>query len=238
MFKQTLLFTFLVCIFIGCASTEVSESADVNQAKIYQNYYVNINMEDNDSYVDAVFRFGGSTGTTLNLSDPSHVTVNGEKMSGEDRFLQGQVYGASGVYAENNRYEFTFTDVDGNVYTNAIAVEPIEFKDLPDSFDRNLGIEIAWNGAPLGKHETVTVHLNANDGEYSSASASTSLKGATSVTISPKKLHQFPSGLCNVQLVRTISSKLDEGTDEGGKIRGEYESVILPLTIEGEVIAQ
>lgn len=206
--------------FTGCGSTEVANSADVNQDKIYQRYTVNIDAEYGTSQATAQLRFGGSLGTTLMLTEPSQVTCNGAKMSGETAFLQGFVYSMN-VDASLGDYEFVFTNTEETSYTNAIHIEAISLANVPAEVNASAGWEVTWNGAPVGNNETVTIHLS---GEGFTCSESTSIQGATSIMFNSNEYPNMKGGNYEIYLERWVETSCAEAADEGGAISATYSS--------------
>lgn len=216
-------------IFINCKSTEVADSADVNQDKIYQSYNVTYNEEENTITTKAVFRFGGTNGTTLILSDPSNIIINGEEMKGGEEFLQGYLYRENNFKKKYTEFEFIFTDTENKKYKNSLKIELIEFVDLPDTIRKSQTNIIAWKGAPIQSNETVMLLIKT--GETSDITISSDIKGANSISIDTASISNLSTGLANIQIVRKISKVLSESGDIGGVISGNYYSIVKPIYV-------
>lgn len=63
------------------ASCKRESSGDVNQKRIFTQYELFYNENEDITYARAWFRFGHETGTLLELSSPSIVTFEGDKLS-------------------------------------------------------------------------------------------------------------------------------------------------------------
>jgi len=219
--------TFLSCIlialatFTNCASTEVADSSDVNQKKIYQAYDVSLSENGLGAQADAQFRFGGELGTTLTLSAPAQVALNGNPMNGEERFLQGFVY-RTPLHNADRDFTFEYTNADGDLFTNGLTLEPIRLENLPAEISCADGVTIPWEGAPVGSNETVTV--NITDSDHNVVTRSSSAVGATSISFDQQALMRLYNGSATIDVTRQFSKGLDMGVDEGGHINGTYSS--------------
>lgn len=223
-----------IALLYGCGSTEVANSADVNQNKIHQWYSVDIDADFGSAKAESQFRFGGSLGTTLDLSDPSGVTCNGNNMNGEAAFLRGHVYSIK-VDASTTDFTFEYVNNDEESFTNSVHLEPISLDLVPASINAQEGGEITWAGAAVSDNETVTLHLT-ND--QSSTSFSTSTMGATSVAITPEFMKDFKGGVTSVYLVRYVNKACDESADEGGTISATYTSSKQSVEVVNNAVIQ
>lgn len=124
--KKILLFLPALVLLGACASNETADSSGVKQSEIYQDYSINWNSEVQEWDAYATFRFGGENGTTLRLSEPSNVTINGEKMNEGKMLFGGATYRMSGKTWPKTA-AFQFTDTDGKVYSNSLTFNPIDF---------------------------------------------------------------------------------------------------------------
>ncbi|HNQ68010.1 MAG TPA: hypothetical protein PKN32_06520 [Bacteroidales bacterium] len=221
MISSTAYFTF------SCASSEIADSKDVNQAKIYQSYTVHFDAESPDSYnVTAQFRFGGNKGTTLRLSAPSKVTVNDSEMEEKsDSF--------SGCYYQTNlkglgEFNFKFIDTENKEFLNSVILNPVTAK-VVELIDADIKNSIYWEGLPLAAHETVCLTICDNEGNC--ATGTTDIVGADYVVISPSDMDNLVSGKGNYYLTRTYSNSIKNAADEGGNIYTDYKSVAVPVKI-------
>ena len=213
----------MVFLLLACPSTEVGDSEDVNQEEIWQKYRAHYDAESNTLDVYAHFRFAGSKGTTLELTEPSKVLWNDKELSGDIGLFSGQYYEFSDNFfvAENI---FEFTDVDEKVYTNVINLGYIELDDI-DTIDANQDLAITFRGEAIGKNEWATLEIW--DSEYNGASDVNDVDGSAEFIISSEELKAMYNGVVNLQIVREYSSDLQEGGNPGGSLYGEYRSLII-----------
>lgn len=215
-------------VYLGsCASSEIANSEDVNQKKIHQLYSVYFDANNGDNYlVESQFRFGGNKGTTLRLSDPSSVTVNGEEMDEESNVLRGCFYESS--LSGKNKFEFVFKDTEEKEYKNSCEVWSAELKPFKEIYTEN-SLQIKWIGSDLKNNETITVTIK--DGESNIATASTNVLGATYLIINPSDMGNILEGNAEAFFTRTYSSDLAEAADDGGTIYTEYISKKISIDI-------
>ena len=67
-----------VLILSACAR---EESVNVNQDSIFVEYRLVYDGNQDKTFARATFRFGGATGTLLELSDPATITFDGEVLT-------------------------------------------------------------------------------------------------------------------------------------------------------------
>ncbi|MBI1779887.1 MAG: hypothetical protein HYR66_00695 [Sphingobacteriales bacterium] len=76
----------------SCTSSEIGDSKDVAQDKIYQSYNISYSENDEKLSATAVFRFAGSNGTTLVLNDPGKVELDDELIKVDSSKFRGAYY--------------------------------------------------------------------------------------------------------------------------------------------------
>src|SRR6476620_1924734 len=84
-----------VLLLSACASTDSSNSDNVKQTEVWQNYWVEYDDASNALTSGCTFRFGGSTGTTLLLTKPANVTFDGQEMTSSSGVLIKGVIGGT-----------------------------------------------------------------------------------------------------------------------------------------------
>ncbi len=220
----TLIILFLAASLIeGCSSTEVAESKDVNQSQIYQKYSVNLNESTGDVKATAVFRFGGSRGTTLILSPPATVRVNGNEMSGRETLLSGYVYSFNSFKSNTTDIQFDYTDCDNNKFSNSITISPVAGIVCTDTLDASQQIVISWEGEPIRSGEKISCRIKDISGNKISVQSTT--EGSREIRIPPEKLQPLVNGTVNIRLTRSQRINLKELNPIGGEIRGTVTSV-------------
>ncbi len=205
-------------VFSSCASSEIADSGDVNQAKIHQQYSVSYDANNNGSYkIEAQFRFGGNKGTTLRLTEPSKVFVNGIEMNEESNVLQGCFYTLK--INEGNTFNFKFIDTDEKEFSNKCKVLKAEPKPITN-INTSIDYKIKWIGMPLTNNETIICIIEDNDGN--SVSSNSDIIGSDYIQINSEDLTNLIEGSGELYLKRTSTIDAKETGDEGGKIYTEY----------------
>jgi hypothetical protein len=225
-----ILFAIAVILFSSCASSDTANSDTVKQTEIYQSYTITYDAGDMELSATAFFRFGGSTGTTLNLVKPSSVTFNGTDMAMGKNIFSGTFYEINQQIQPAKSYTFVFTDTDKKTYTNTSSIEELTVSDYPASINKANGFKVSWTGTPIQQDEKVYVSLEGKD--FMNCSASTNIVGANSVEISPDLLKDLKPGDANIVLKREKSGSLKEATHLGGNITITYVAKKVSTKIE------
>jgi hypothetical protein len=216
--------------FSGCASTQTSPSADVDQTQIYQSYTVS-GSAAGTSTITAQFRFGGSLGTTLALTSPSQVTYNAALMAPVDTPFTGTYYSTEGAAAGSS--QFVFTDTSGKTYANTISLPSVGFASPPATLSRSTyQTLISFTGGALGPGESVELDIapsqNANDASYS---ATVSDLGATSILVQGSSLANLYAGTHSMTLTRRSAPPLSQLAAIGGDATASYTCAAVTVDI-------
>ena len=235
---QKYLPVFLVFLFgvLGCASTETIESTKVSATEIYQSYVIQGNK--NSTSVNATFRVGGATGSTVDLDAPARIEHNGKEMTeSSPGFLKGTAYNDSSSQFIAN-HKFKFIDASGKVWENEISFDVLEITSQNLSFSKANGGTFTLS-RPLGKDETVEVSLtseknppppsnNGNSGNktselnYGISLHPTFDQAGTTAKIEASALKNFVDGKAYLQ-VTVRKSKATSQSAKGGSLDFTYE---------------
>lgn len=236
---QKYLPVFLVFLFgvLGCASTDTVESTKVSPSEIYQSYV--INGTKNSTSVNATFRVGGSTGSTVDLDAPAKVEHNGKEMNeSKPGFFKGTDYNDS-VNQFVSNHKFKFTDAAGKVWENEISLEGLEITSQNVSVSKINGGTITLS-RPVGKDEKAEFSLVSDktpppsSGNTNSANKkpelnySTSLQvnfdqAGTTAKIDSSSLKNFVDGKATL-MVTVHKNKSTQQAAKGGSMDFNYES--------------
>lgn len=203
---------------MGLSSCDVEDSADVNQDRIYTVYEVFYNSNTDKTWVIARFRFGGLTGTLLELNEPASVSFNGDELPYNPVFL--------GHYKEFagrlNSGEFRYTNVDGAIFTNSVASgETIAFPEGLETISKSNAFNLEWEGASLGEDEVVGLFVGSWTWGQDAAFVQTN-EGTTSLVLGTNQLNNLPDGQSTLFMDRSIIKTVTQGTSEGGIVRNVY----------------
>ncbi|MFC2111212.1 hypothetical protein ACFLQ5_02035 [Bacteroidota bacterium] len=213
--KLTLILGIGIILFCSCAK---EESENVKQDSIYTIYELFYNLNTDKTTAQATFRFGGATGTLLDLNAPAISTFNG------DELLYNSVSGVhkkeyAGIIKSGT---FIYTDLDNNTFTNTTpTMDSISFP-LIDTISSGSAFTFQWVGNPVGTKETITLTIDGiQQGNFEVFSKI--LVGATEIILPVNKLQNLGIGNASCTLTRAFNKyTVDQGTSKGGRMAVRY----------------
>ena len=113
-------------ILVSCGSLETTDDTEINEDSIYGSYSASFDAGEQEVKRYVQFRFDGSTGNTIRLTEPAQITVDGEVMEvfdGEDAWinLNGTFYRKNAApETPKATYSFEWTRQDGSKHTNVV----------------------------------------------------------------------------------------------------------------------
>jgi hypothetical protein len=223
--KKILLFLFFGTI-LACAK---EDSADVNQDKIYCDYEVFYNQNEDKTHAIAQFRFGGPTGTLLELTDSTdaYVKFNGTKMP------YNIWYNAHHVEFAGQLVDgvFEYRNTNGDFYINNIpAPVNIAFESGFDTIRKSIAETLTWEGSELIEDEYVGVFVGSwtygQDAAFFTAD-----NGATGIVMGVTQKAELALGESTVYMDRSLTKDIIEGPSEGGKIRYKFRCTNASITV-------
>ncbi len=225
--KKLLVLLVISLVFVGCRSSE--DSNDVNQDKIYTDYELFYNANDDVTHAIARFRFGNPLGTILQLKESSgaSVTYNGDTLAysslwgGHHKQYAGSL--TSGT--------FIYTNTEGTVYTNNVPLGssiafPADFTEI----DKSAAQSLVWVGVPLAANDQVGVFVGTwtwgDDALFW-----TDADNDTYVVMGVNQMKNLALGSATVYMDRWNGVDVSEGTSEGGRIRYKYRANNAQVTV-------
>ena len=216
--KRITLFLAVLTLAITSCKKEISKNVD--QTKIWTYYELYYNEVENKTYATATFRFSNENGTKLLLSDPSTVTVDGANME----WNEDKAYYRNEFSGLKSTASFTWVDLDGNSYTNAIELRDIAFQNPTNDLHFADSITIfMWAGLALDSFESVSLSIDGV-GETDRRIFSVDTVGATTITFDSLALSQIDSGMVSMILNKRYSPNLTEQTERGGLLVGRFQT--------------
>lgn len=211
----TAIFSLVTLSFYNCTSNEIANSKDVNQDKIYQYYDVSHSEGDAGASVTCTFRFGGSNGTTLVLSSPSNIKLDGAEVKVDSNGMAGAFYKVQ--IPDQKMYgthEFSFNNTENKVYTNQFTIDSFSYVNVPKETNRNQVLVIQFNCRDLGASDYIVLNTLNTDSSFSLSSVG-NLK---MITISEKELMRQKGNELNLEAVLYREENLKNAASEGGEL--------------------
>ena len=214
-FQKTSLLLAIVLLFTACLR---EESVNVNQDSIYAEYRLVYEADKDKTFARATFRFGGATGTLLQLSDPAEVLIDQEPMTWKPALAY---YERESAGAQTSG-TFAYTDLDANTFTNAVTLaKPIAFPAGLDTIAQGAAFTLTWEGDPIQAGELVTVTINGiNEGD--AKIFTTDNIGANEIILAADKLNGLGVGKGTIYMERFQGQLLQEGTSKSGAVWSRY----------------
>jgi hypothetical protein len=208
-------------------SCDKENSDDVNQDKIYTDYELFYNKNDDKTIVVARFRFGGPTGTILELVNGAKVEFNGDELT-YNGWYAGHVKEYAGLVSSGS---FEYTDVDGSIFVNATpALDTAGFQNGFDTIVKSQANTLTWNGNALAADETVGVFV----GSWTWGQDALFFQdqdGATNIIMGVNQMSGLALGTSTVYKERTNAINVSSGTSEGGRIRSKYRATNVTVQV-------
>lgn len=241
MTKYTLswLVNVLLLLLSGCVSNETVDDTDINPDVIWGRYAAHYSEESSQLSLHAVFRVGGSTGTSIRLTGDAQVTVDGERLDefdGDEALINiiGTYYGLNrNNVSPEDRYTFVWTRSDGEQFTqivNQVGGLQVVSPAAGEQIGNTQSLTVKLDGS-LGAGERGEVTLSSETGVISAE-----ISGDTAVFPASDFAFLEPG---NVQLqVRTEQSEATTTghPEEGGERLSSFTSspIALSLTQDNE----
>lgn len=209
----------LATVLFACNSNEIGESKDVNQDKIYMDYNISYAEGDNQVTLNFQYRFAGPAGTTLVLSNPSQVKLDGEVLKADSSKYGGAFYTVNKPYNTFlGKHSIQFIDVNGKSFENSFEFSPFTLVDLPATADRNKDLIVSYNINGLNKEDDIELNSVETDSTFHYHQPGS----GNSATIPSSDLKRQKGG--DVSFEATIYRKLTlaQTTSEGGKMNMTY----------------
>ncbi len=210
---------FAVCLLLAACAKE--NSSDVNQNKIYSDYEVFYDRNTDKSWVVARFRFGGATGTLLELDSGANVKFNNEVLPYNAIFF-GHFKEFAGRITSGT---FVYTNQNNQTFTNTIPLcDTIAFAADFDTIVKSIANTFTWAGSHLSSNQYVGLFV----GSWTWGQDALYLQdgdGATNLVMGTGQLSGVPVGPAVCYMDRSTDVIVAEGTPEGGRIRSKYRAL-------------
>lgn len=221
--------SILPIAFIGCTSSEIGESKDVAQDKIYQQYNISYTQANANAEVYSQFRFAGEKGTTLVLSSPSKVELDGTPIKVDSSDYSGAFYKTDQpIGSFYGKHQLAFTDINNRKYVNDFTFDQFKLVNVPVNANKSQPLIIHYETAPLSGDDYIKISTSNTDSSFSINHNATDVSG--NIEIPAKEL--LRQKVKNLSLSATLYRKrsLQQNTAEGGILTITY--ALNPILIE------
>ena len=209
----------VACLILASCAKE--NSSDVNQDKIYTDYELFYDHNTDKTMVLARFRFGGPTGTILELDSGANVKFNNETLP-YNALLTGHYKEYAGRIVNGT---FVYTNQSNHVFTNSVPLyDSIAFAGGFDTIVKGSANTLTWAGTPLAANQLVGVFV----GRWTWGQDALYLQdgdGSTNLVMGTGQLSGVPVGPAVCYMDRYTEVDVAEGTSKGGRIRGKYRAL-------------
>jgi hypothetical protein len=217
----------LLALGLTLVACQRDESVNINQDSIWAEYRLVYDASEDKTYARTTFRFGGASGTLLELSDGAEVTFDGDPLSYRAVLAYYQREYAGYV----NGGEFSYLDLDDNRFVNPVTTSPaIALPARLDTIPKGSAYTLAWEGDPIAAGESVIVTLNGQI-EADAKLFTTEDIGATEIILDQDKLDEVGSGTVRITIERFKAQLLQEGTSEQGAVWSRYLSGVQEIQV-------
>ena len=99
----------------------------------------------------------------------------------------------------------------------------LRFQDQLDSISKSLSIDLNWVGSPLSENQRTAIFI----GSWTWGQDALFLEngeGANSIVLDKGGLNNLPLGNSTIFMERTTAKDIDQGTNEGGRIKSLLQS--------------
>lgn len=210
---------FLLAGLSACDSTEIGDSKDVNQDKIYMDYHIACEEATDHVVLNFKYRFAGSAGTTLVLNDPSQVELDGKKLAVDSTEFAGAYYEVEKKISQyTGKHLVSFTDFAGKKWDNGFDIAPIQLDPLPATADKKKDLVIAYSTVSMGANDYAEISSSGTDSSFRYEQQGP----AKSITIPVKELKRQKGKSFFVTCTFYKEIALSQTASEGGRLKMTY----------------
>lgn len=232
MLKSKLFFVLFFPVFTiwsSCTSNEIGNSRDVTQDKIYQSYSIDYTEGDPVAKVFCQFRFAGSNGTTLILSQPSQVQFDAELIKADSSDYSGAYYKLNkSIDGFWGNHSFTFTDTHNKTFTNRFSFDECKLVNIPATASKAKDLMLPFKTPALQIDEYINVAAVNSDSTFS---ISHSYKDGNSIIIPAEYLKKQKGTTLILEASIFRKPALQQTTTESGVMVIKYRLRPVKITL-------
>ncbi|HPD65142.1 MAG TPA: hypothetical protein P5050_05695 [Bacteroidia bacterium] len=215
----------LICLITGTilflANCQRETSDNVNQDKIWTEYTLYYDANQDITYARAVFKFSNAAGTLLELKSPAEVRFEGEIMT----YKPALSYYEKQMTGFVDTGTFQYVDLDHDTFVNMVnIISAISFPWELDTLPVTAAYEMFWIGDTLRKNESVTVFIKGTK-QNDLQTFVTNAVNAVSIIFPLNQLQKLGTGNGNMTMHREYKVAVQQGTSAGGNRVGHYKAM-------------
>lgn len=210
----------LLLTISSCTSNEIGNSKDVNPETIWFDYRIWGQEGTDEVTVKLQYRFAGETGTTLVLTEPSKVELDGRVVPVDSSKYAGAYYEIQEpVDSFKGKHTIVFTDVNKKQYKEEFHFHPMALRSkIPASLTRS---DLVFELDGLEPVDYVRVLLSDTSSKSEGINRVDTVKNGR-LHLSKSQLGSLVNGPITLELIRESEKPVKSSTAEGGKIAVSY----------------
>lgn len=215
---KTVKYLFLLTLVVTLFSCTKETADNVNQDKIWTEYYLEYNEATGITSARAVFKFSNMAGTLLELVDSASVSFNGDELA----YNQLLGYYEKQYSSLVTTGTFHYQDLDGNVFENALDMtDPTTIPSI-SSISKSTPYTFTWDGPAVKANERINIWLDSNI-EGDARIFTTDSQGSTSVIFGLNDLEKLGTGpYGQIAMERVFSPAITQATSAGGVTSSKF----------------
>ncbi|CAN5393444.1 hypothetical protein BH10BAC2_BH10BAC2_49870 [soil metagenome] len=206
--------------FAACSSNEIGYSKDVNPETVYMDYYIRYTEGENSVNCLLQYRFAGENGTTLVLSSPSKVSIDGKEIKADSSEFSGAYYEKKFSAATfTGDHTIAFTDVNNKKRKEVFNFHRTRITN--DILSANKQTDLVLKFENINERDIIEVNISDTSG----VTENIVIKAkpvAGKLTISAAQLQSLSSGPCSLDIYKSVVQPLQQPIAEGGKLVIDY----------------
>jgi hypothetical protein len=218
--QRFLLASFLLVFFCSCNSNEIGDGKDVDPSAVWFEYRISGEEETGYVTVNLQYRFAGRAGTTLLMSPPSKVELDGEPLPADSSKMSGVYYEISRPIQDfAGEHTIVFTDKNNKQYKEDFTFQPMTLSsELGEKLPATT-LELQLEGVAEGSKVRVILMDTASFSE--GIDRIDTVRGGI-VRIDSLDMATLAAGPVFLELNWEKERKVKNGTSEGGRISMSY----------------
>lgn len=209
-----------ILIITSCTSNEIGSSKDVNPETIWFDYRIWGQEGTDEVTVKLQYRFAGETGTTLVLTEPSKVELDGRIVPVDSSKYAGAYYEVQeSVDSFKGKHTIIFTDINKKQYKEEFHFHPMALRTSIASSVTRADLVFELDG--LEPVDYVRILLSDTSSKSDGINRVDTVKNGR-LFISKNQLGSLTNGPITLELIKEHEKTVKNGTAEGGKIAVSY----------------